>query len=153
MDTSAASFFLLMVFYMNYYHQERDKPTVNIPELGQATGSIMRSTSGRKFQAFRGIPYAEPPVESLRFRVKYRPFIVITIKLYNINTVNLFKQLQDPVPLKSWGDKPLDATKEGPMCMQLDFNTDAIKGQEDCLILNVYTPSVRHYKIAEKWQN
>lgn len=44
-------------------------PVVTIPALGQVRGSKMVSSSGRNFYAFRGIPYAKPPVGELRFRV------------------------------------------------------------------------------------
>ncbi|XP_057380572.1 carboxylic ester hydrolase-like [Daphnia carinata] len=76
----------------------------------------MISASGRKFNAFRGIPYAQPPVGDLRFR--------------------------DPIPAKPWTAILLDATKEGPACIQADLTTKALAGQEDCLVLNVYTRSV-----------
>ena len=49
---------------------DEQQPTVNIPSLGGLRGSQMVSSSGRKFQAFRGIPYAEPPVGNLRFNVR-----------------------------------------------------------------------------------
>ncbi len=45
------------------------EPTANIPALGGLRGSQMVSSSGRTFDAFRSIPYAEPPVGNLRFRV------------------------------------------------------------------------------------
>ena len=43
---------------------------VNISTLGLVRGSQLSTVSGRTFHAFRGIPYAEPPVGSLRFKVK-----------------------------------------------------------------------------------
>ncbi|XP_046639321.1 venom carboxylesterase-6-like isoform X4 [Daphnia pulicaria] len=88
------------------------EPTVNIPALGQLRGSQMVSSSGRKFDAFRSIPYAEPPVGNLRFR--------------------------DPIPTQPWTGV-LDATKEGPACFQNDLLSGITAGQEDCLVLNVYT--------------
>ena len=42
---------------------------VNIPSLGEIRGSFMTSASGRQFSAFRGIPFAKPPVDQLRFKV------------------------------------------------------------------------------------
>lgn len=36
---------------------------------GQIKGSILKSRDGREFHGFQGIPYAEPPVGNLRFKV------------------------------------------------------------------------------------
>ncbi|XP_032784694.2 venom carboxylesterase-6 [Daphnia magna] len=93
-----------------------EQPVVNIPFLGSLRGSVMVSASGRKFNAFRGIPYAQPPVGDLRFN--------------------------DPIPAKPWTGTLLDATKEGPTCLQFDLVTKVTAGQEDCLVLNVYTTNV-----------
>ncbi|KAI9554676.1 hypothetical protein GHT06_019952 [Daphnia sinensis] len=92
-----------------------DNPLVNIPTLGSLRGSQMVSASGRKFNAFRGIRYAQPPVGDLRF--------------------------SDPIPAKPWAEI-LDATKEGPACLQVDLLTKVHVGQEDCLVLNVYSGKV-----------
>lgn len=46
-----------------------DEPLVTIPALGQVRGSFLKSVNGRRFLAFRGIPYAKPPVGNLRFEV------------------------------------------------------------------------------------
>lgn len=43
-------------------------PMVTI-QNGTLVGTIMRSRLGREFNAFRGIPYARPPVDELRFKV------------------------------------------------------------------------------------
>lgn len=44
---------------------------VTIPDLGQVRGSFLTSVNGRRLLAFRGIPYAKPPVGNLRFEVNY----------------------------------------------------------------------------------
>lgn len=62
---------------------------------------------------FRGIPYAKPPVGNLRWR--------------------------PPVLPKPW-TSPLDASKFGPVCPQIDSNNKFV-GDEDCLTLNVSIPS------------
>ncbi len=68
--------------------------------------------------AFRGIPFAAPPVASLRWR--------------------------EPQPAESWsGVRP--AKNFAPRCMQLpvfgDMNFRSDKMGEDCLYLNVWTPA------------
>ncbi|XP_066948160.1 esterase E4-like [Macrobrachium rosenbergii] len=68
--------------------------------------------------AFRGIPYAKPPVDELRFR--------------------------DPVDLRgAWPGRLLNATKFGSICSQYDPLSDVVFGSEDCLYLNVFTPNLR----------
>lgn len=65
-----------------------------------------------RYTAFVGIPYAESPVELLRFK--------------------------PPVPKKPWSTV-YDAVKEGNVCPQVDFFSDEYMGVEDCLFLNVFT--------------
>ncbi|CAD6189923.1 unnamed protein product [Caenorhabditis auriculariae] len=65
---------------------------------------------------FLGIPYVQPPVGILRF--------------------------QKPRPLEKFpGSSPYNATYYRPACPQSDF-TGSMKISEDCLQLNVFTPSV-----------
>lgn len=47
--------------------QEND-PIVTFP-LGQVVGKVLKSRQGINFYGFRGLPYAEPPVGHLRFKV------------------------------------------------------------------------------------
>jgi hypothetical protein len=56
-------------------------PLVTIPVLGQVRGSRMSSFNQREFLAFRGIPYAQPPVGELRFKVSsvFQCFIINTV--------------------------------------------------------------------------
>lgn len=71
----------------------------------------------RPYYAFKGIPYAEPPVNKLRFKA--------------------------PVAKKPWTDT-LDAFEFGDVCLQSIylFGERSIAGSEDCLFLNIYTPDV-----------
>lgn len=46
------------------------KTLITIPSLGQIRGLEMISAAGKPFYAYRGIPYAKPPVGELRFRVR-----------------------------------------------------------------------------------
>lgn len=67
--------------------------------------------------AFLGLPFAEPPVGDLRFK--------------------------PAVAIAAW-DSPVDATEFGPACPQpADSGTGTLYGDqsEDCLTLNVWTPS------------
>ena len=74
-----------------------------------------RSERGRDYFLFEGIPYGKPPVGDLRFR--------------------------RPEPADPW-EGTLDATRH-VMCPQVQpFLELATMGQEDCLVLNVYTPEL-----------
>ncbi len=83
-----------------------------------AGGTIRGAVLPSGVHAFRGIPYAAPPVGSLRWKA--------------------------PQPARSWTGVR-GATKFGPRCMQLPifgdmvFRSDGMS--EDCLYLNVWAPS------------
>lgn len=47
----------------------KKNPTVKLG-LGVLQGNIMTTRKGLEHYAFRGIPYAEPPVGKLRFKVE-----------------------------------------------------------------------------------
>ncbi|KAL1615222.1 hypothetical protein SLS54_009153 [Diplodia seriata] len=94
-------------------------------DLFQVQGKLADNTTTVRF--FGGVPYAEPPVGSARFR--------------------------PPVAKKPEPDV-VDATKFGPSCIQLDTGTETVytkylpgylltPGQtqsEDCLSLNIWAP-------------
>lgn len=86
-------------------------------EDGRVIGRYMTSVSGRTIRAFMGIPYAEPPVDDLRFRPPVNKKIYMGV---------------------------LMAHEEPPMCLQADpfARSRKLQGQEDCLYLNVYAPEV-----------
>ncbi|XP_042209759.1 venom carboxylesterase-6-like isoform X1 [Homarus americanus] len=88
---------------------------------GVITGSREEATEGRYFYNFKGIPYAQPPVGSLRFK--------------------------DPVAAGGWS-QPRDGSISPPFCPQPSFAASVqgkkqVLGSEDCLYLNVYTPTPR----------
>ncbi|KAM5344315.1 hypothetical protein ACJ41O_012852 [Fusarium nematophilum] len=62
---------------------------------------------------FLGVPYAQPPVGDLRFRV--------------------------PHSLNSTWEEPRNATAYGAACYQ--FSQDGLRGSDDCLSINVVRPS------------
>nr|WCC58156.1 carboxylesterase [Pharsalia antennata] len=92
-------------------------------KYGPIFGSIEYARYGRPFYSFRGIPYAKPPVNNLRFKA--------------------------PEPPEKWNGI-LDATQDGPICIQKNyfFANPIVEGQEDCLYLNVYThiPGIKNYR-------
>lgn len=89
---------------------------IEIPD-GKIQGTTIETTNGKVFYAWRGIPYAQPPLGELRFL--------------------------SPRPPNSWTDV-LDASKDSPACLfQVTYNGDPIPingNSEDCLYINVYSP-------------
>jgi para-nitrobenzyl esterase len=91
-----------------------DEGPVAATALGRVRGTLVPGGGA----AFRGVPFAAPPVGPLRW--------------------------QPPAPVAAWGDvRP--AVAFGPPCPQPvlgDWNrADAERGREDCLYLNVHTPA------------
>ncbi|XP_012262860.2 pyrethroid hydrolase Ces2a-like [Athalia rosae] len=88
---------------------------LSVGDLGNVVGVVNRTEwTDRRVFAFRGIPYAEPPVGDLRFR--------------------------PPVRVESWGNEVLDATAYGPACPQEDSSYTS----ENCLTLGVFVPETEH---------
>ncbi|CAH0586804.1 unnamed protein product [Chrysodeixis includens] len=84
---------------------------------GQLAGIKEKDVTGEyDFYSFRGIPYAKAPVGELRFKA--------------------------PQEADSW-DGVRDASKHGNVCPQFNpISAQYNYGSEDCLFLNVYTPSL-----------
>lgn len=74
----------------------------------------IRGATYESFHAFRGLPYAEPPVGDLRFSPPKR----FSQKWYDIKE---FKEF-------------------GPLCAQFVHLGYQFEGSEDCLTLNVFVP-------------
>ncbi|KAM3964224.1 juvenile hormone esterase [Aphomia sociella] len=89
-------------------------PIVNV-EQGALEGTFC-TYSEENYVAFKGIPYAKPPIGKLRFKA--------------------------PEPPDPW-EGVLDASQHGPVCPQYNERMDRIEeGSEDCLYLNVYTKTL-----------
>ncbi|XP_024885561.1 esterase B1-like [Temnothorax curvispinosus] len=86
---------------------------------GKLIGIVEKGVYGDYYTAFRGIPYAKPPIGELRFK--------------------------DPVPVEPWSDGR-DASKHGNIAVQLNEFTRKIEGDEDCLYLNVYATKIESSK-------
>ncbi|XP_055700201.1 juvenile hormone esterase-like [Phlebotomus papatasi] len=88
---------------------------VTLSHGGELIGKYLSSHSGNGIRAFMGIPYAEPPIRSLRFN--------------------------NPVPKAPWVGA-LEVNREPLGCLSYDylFDGNVSVGSEDCLYLNVYVP-------------
>ncbi|CAG2181320.1 unnamed protein product, partial [Oppiella nova] len=88
---------------------------------GVVRGQTIQVLNTNVFQ-FLGIPYAEPPVGTLRFA--------------------------KPQPIKKPSENIIDATKYGNGCMQKESGVPGMSSpsnqSEDCLVLNIWTPNVRN---------
>ncbi|XP_049862485.1 juvenile hormone esterase-like [Schistocerca gregaria] len=93
------------------------EPPVVRTRQGAVRGRRQATSKGRPLLAFYNLPYAKPPVGSLRFTDPQAPDGWVHIR---------------------------DATVRGPDCIQNDhfFFNSGVFGSEDCLYLNVYTPEL-----------
>ncbi|XP_049883738.1 juvenile hormone esterase-like isoform X2 [Pectinophora gossypiella] len=92
-----------------------EAPVVSV-EQGQLQGRVVTSPAGKAFYSFQGIPYAKPPLGSLRFKA--------------------------PQPPEPW-EGIREATAEGNVSAQIDpLVHKQYIGDENCLFLNVYTPNL-----------
>ncbi|HEY4328023.1 MAG TPA: carboxylesterase family protein [Mucilaginibacter sp.] len=85
----------------------------------KTTRGVVRGLAEGSILVFKGIPYAAPPLGTLRFK--------------------------PPTEHNFWKDT-LSATNFGPVAMQV--SNDKVVGSEDCLSLNVYTPAADNHKRA-----
>lgn len=93
---------------------------VQAVEVNVKQGTVLGTTSATLFErrlyyAFYGVPYARPPVKTLRFK--------------------------NPEPIKNW-KRPIDATTQyrGACAQPHIVHKHGVFGVEDCLYLNIYTP-------------
>ncbi|CAB3225669.1 unnamed protein product [Arctia plantaginis] len=96
---------------------DNDNP-VTCSVSGTFKGSWQHTRRGRRFQSYRGIRYAKAPVGELRF--------------------------QPPEPILTY-EQVIDASQEGPSCPRPASPGYYI--DEDCLTVNVYTPSNNSSKL------
>lgn len=83
------------------------------PPVRTTTEGDVRGVDEGAFLAFRGIPYAAPPVNELRFAPPQPP---------------------------AKRDEVLDASEFGSLCPQAESPFGKASLDEDCLYLNIYTP-------------
>lgn len=88
---------------------------------GELEGALCEYDS-LNYLAFKGIPYAKPPIGDLRFKA--------------------------PEPPDNW-EGVRDATQHGPVCPQYNSRLDRLEtGSEDCLYLNIYTKNLNPRQLA-----
>jgi len=85
----------------------------SVPIVKTRAGEV-RGTANANVREFLGIPYAAPPIGKLRWL--------------------------PPEPAAIWSGA-LDASRPGNSCAQMNFRGTRVKGSEDCLYLNIYTPN------------
>ncbi|XP_030561928.1 esterase E4 [Drosophila novamexicana] len=93
--------------------EPRDGDPLVSTSLGLIQGTFMSSFSNKTIYAFRGVPYAQPPVGDLRFL--------------------------PPRPALAWGPAIFNATSDSLICPQTGIT---LFMSEDCLKLNVFTKNL-----------
>nr|AIY68368.1 esterase [Leptinotarsa decemlineata] len=102
----------IIFFIINIEHNANaaEDILVQLP-IGQIRGGTRKTITGTNLYYFQGVPFAEPPINELRF--------------------------QAPRPKLPW-EGIWDATQERSYCYQMTSATP--DGNEDCLFINIFTP-------------
>lgn len=74
--------FVFCIFLHNSLEFTSETLKVNLDHGGSLTGRHLTTVKGRHIRAFQGIPYAQPPVGELRFKVKLY-FLNLFHRFYN----------------------------------------------------------------------
>ncbi|KAH1023769.1 hypothetical protein HUJ05_003371 [Dendroctonus ponderosae] len=88
---------------------------VTVPN-GAIQGAAYSTGNNISYFGFRGIPFATPPIDDLRF--------------------------EPPQPAQPWTGI-LDATQDASGCISIFYGDSTVVESEDCLYLNVYVPNVQ----------
>ena len=105
---------IAIVYWTKYRKSEVEVPIIKAP-IGDISGMSMVTRHGRDILAYKGIPYAQPPIGRLRFK---RP---------------------QPFSGSAW-QGVFKATNLAQKCVQQSPIDGSLEGSEDCLQLNVYVP-------------
>ncbi|XP_011312775.1 venom carboxylesterase-6 [Fopius arisanus] len=109
---------ILLLINFSYGLSADESELVVETALGSVEGSYRKSSLGYKYRAFEGIPYGKPPIDDLRF--------------------------EPPERYGPW-EGTLMAKRPRSGCVQFAPETvnlpERVHGDEDCLHLNIYTPS------------
>ena len=121
------SLILLYLFKTAKCQKSESAPVVKtkVGEIIGTTKDVNVYGKQMKVNRFFGIPYAEPPIDDLRFK--------------------------KPVPKKAF-TSPFKALEHGKACLQMMLSPMSdqkeIPAGEDCLFLNLYVPAVNQGKLA-----
>ena len=111
----------LFVIFSYFAQSDQERPSKPRADtaFGTVEGSLRVSDPGsRTFSAFVGIPYAVPPLGTLRFQPP--------------------QKLPGDIFYKP--NEPFKAVESKSHCPQIDQLTGEYSGSEDCLYLNVFSP-------------
>ncbi|KAK4881475.1 hypothetical protein RN001_004794 [Aquatica leii] len=99
------------------YPLKNGRPIVELTSGLVVVGTVNKTSGARiTFHAYRGIPFAKPPIGDLRFKA--------------------------PVALpKNLTGHSIDASQDKSQCVQLGV---PVTGSEDCLYINVYVPMIEN---------
>ena len=112
---AVAKFLVCLLLHLVSSQDDSSDPIVNTL-TGKVSGLKEETPAGNQFYKFLGIPYAETPIDELRFK--------------------------DPIAKQPWSGI-LNATEFANECIQRSYTTPVtLIGSEDCLYLNIYTPSL-----------
>uniref|UniRef100_A0A1I8JUY6 Carboxylic ester hydrolase n=1 Tax=Anopheles funestus TaxID=62324 RepID=A0A1I8JUY6_ANOFN len=117
------SFLLLTSVASVIPQSDPNRPIIDCP-AGQVQGTTESCGLFCTYYSFKGLPYAEPPLGSLRFR--------------------------NPVARTRWSGVR-DGTNHGPECMQVALIPGQVRGSEDCLYLNIYTQQLIGMRPVMVW--
>ncbi|XP_033303424.1 venom carboxylesterase-6-like [Bombus bifarius] len=119
MDTIKLPTVSLFLAFVNFLYQD-EQPLIANTSLGKIRSCYRESRHGRKYEAYEGVLYAQPPLKKFRF--------------------------QPPQPVKPW-EGELPAINKSSVCTQyvmvFKSHDDKVKGCEDCLYINIYA-SIRN---------
>lgn len=106
-------FSVIVTLVQSFHFNETIHKTVGT-HSGPVRGRLDYSLWKQKYYfAFRGIPYAKPPVGKLRFKA--------------------------PEPIEPW-KTTIDTFEYAPACPQFDGEINFSDTKEDCLFLNIFVP-------------
>ncbi|KAH7955092.1 hypothetical protein HPB49_024474 [Dermacentor silvarum] len=114
------------VLLLRYLSPKKDDLLIHGP-FGTVLGSVM-SCRGRLVYAFRGVPFAQPPVGDLRFRE--------AVAATDGGAHSLYDGTRPPAPCLQ-GNKTIRPRTGGE---REKVDSDPHQGREDCLTLSIWKP-------------